>query len=518
MSTDLILIADGDVNRGQRVFQALEAAGHVCRVVQHGAAALEVALSEQPTVLIAQSDLPLVDAGKLAEIIRANPRTRSARFLFLGREAHGRATAGGVGDISLDVKADVDEIIDTVEILIDRQIRIEGLESRASSDHELEGSLSDLRPAEILQMLHVRRASGRLTLASSTEEGSSPSGFLLLAEGEIYAAEAGPARAEKAVFRMLEWNAGDFHFEPCEPGGAREIRTPMRSLLAEGVRQLEEWKRLATQLPALESPVRLCVERSELPHMIHPLTQDVLLHLETASRVSDVIDQCAHPDYQVLRTLRTLEERGIVTFGRASLAPSESLGGALFSESQIRRLRGFVEGGESGSLRPPDAKLLIVAANEVVISQFARLMQKVPGAEISPRLERGEVSAGALEPIARLDVDGDFAIELIHVPADQAFASIWNFAGHGALGTIFLLDSQMGASAAGLTAATDTLTRQPGARTFHVVLLGGGERLSPDELRENLSLLDEASLFLLPIEEGKDPNSLLRSLFARIVP
>ena len=49
-------------------------------------------------------------------------------------------------------------------------------------------------------------------------------------------------------------------------------------------------------------------------------------------------------------------------------------------------------------------------------------------------------------------------------------------------------------------------------------MLAAGERLSPDELRDNLSLIDDASLFLLPIEPDKDPSSLLRSLFARIVP
>ena len=518
MSTDLILIADGNVNRGQRVFQALEAAGHICRVVQHGSAALEVALSEQPTVVIAQADLPLVDAGKLAEIIRANPRTRSARFLFLGRESQGGVPAGGVGDTFLDAKADVDEVIDTVEVLIDRQIRIESLEGRASEDQEFEGSLSDLRPPEILQMLHARRVTGRLILTLSNAEGSSQRGFLMLEGGDVYAAEAGPARAEKAVFRMLEWEAGVFRFEPSEPGGTREIRTPTRSLLAEGLRQLEEWKRLGLQLPSLESPVELRVDRSALPHIVHPLTQDVLVQLETASRVSDVVDQCEHPDYQVLRTLRTLEERGFVSFGRASLAPSDRLGGELFTESQVRRLRGFAQGVEGSSLRPPDAKLLIVAANGAVVSEFAQMMEKVPGTELAPRLERGDVPAGALEPIARLDVDGEFAIELIHVPAAEAFSPLWSFAGHRALGTIFLLDSQMGATDEGLTAATEVFTKQPGARTFHVVLLGEGERLSPDELRENLSLLDEASLFLLPKEESKDPNSLLRSLFSRIVP
>ena len=31
-------------------------------------------------------------------------------------------------------------------------------------------------------------------------------------------------------------------------------------------------------------------------------------------------------------------------------------------------------------------------------------------------------------------------------------------------------------------------------------------------------MIDEGSLFLLPVESSKEPGSLLRSLFARIVP
>ena len=98
MSSDLILIADGNLGRGRRVATALEAAGHRCEVTPHGAGALEIALVEHPRILVTQADLPLVDRGKLAEILRANPRTRAARFLFLGVEPGREATLGGVGD------------------------------------------------------------------------------------------------------------------------------------------------------------------------------------------------------------------------------------------------------------------------------------------------------------------------------------------------------------------------------------------------------------------------------------
>jgi hypothetical protein len=50
------------------------------------------------------------------------------------------------------------------------------------------------------------------------------------------------------------------------------------------------------------------------------------------------------------------------------------------------------------------------------------------------------------------------------------------------------------------------------------MLLRKGERALPDELRDNLSLIDEASLFLVPLESGKEPSEILRSLLARVMP
>ena len=317
---------------------------------------------------------------------------------------------------------------------------------------------------------------------------------------------------------MLDWQAGEFFFEPIDVSAPVEIKAPTRSVLAEGLRQLGEWNRLSPRLPLVESPVKLRIDRSELPHIVHPLTQEILGLLETADRVGDVVDQSSHPDYQVLRTLHTLEERGIVEIGRAMIAPEAHAGHELFNEAQCRRLRAFAQHGLTRESKPADCKLLIVAASEAIAQEFGALLAKVPSAELSPRFVRGLLGPASLDSMGRIDVDGDFGIELIHMPITPGFAPMWPFAGQGALGTIFLLGSRVGASAAGLAPVSSALSARPSARTFHVVMLAEGERLSPDELRNNLSLIDDASLFLLPIEHDKDPSSVLRSLFARIVP
>lgn len=518
MPNDLILIADENTGRAQRVATALEAAGLPCEIAAHGASALEVALASQPKVVVTQVALPLVDSTKLAEILRANPRTRGARMLFIGVEAGRETSVGGVGDEALPAEAETNDIQDAVERLLERQRRIEALEERASIEHEFETSLQDLSPAELLQMLHVRRSTGRLTLTPDLDDGTSPDGWILVSEGEIHAAGTGSAESEKALYRMLDWTAGEAYFEPCELGRPATIKAPTRSVLAEGLRQIEEWNRTATKLPPVESPVTLSVDRDELPNTVHPLTQEILGLLDEVDRIGDIVEQCSHPDYQVLRTLQTLADRGLIEVGRARLAAPEPAMHGLFHEAQVRRLRAFAGQGLARDGATPSCKLLVVAANRAISDRFAQLLAKVPGAELSPRFERGEIGRGDLERVAHIDLDGDFGIDLINLPSDGDYAPLWPFAGHRALGTVFLLDAEVGTSAEELAEVATALGSQREARTFHVVLLEDGKRLSPDELRNNLTLIDEASLFLLPLEKGKDPSSLLRSLFARIVP
>ena len=82
-----ILVADSNQARAQRLVQDCINLGMRASTVEHGAAALEVSLAEPVDLIVGEINLPLVSASKLADILRANPRTHGVRFLFLGREA-----------------------------------------------------------------------------------------------------------------------------------------------------------------------------------------------------------------------------------------------------------------------------------------------------------------------------------------------------------------------------------------------------------------------------------------------
>lgn len=518
--TRLVLIADGQMGRGQRVAAECELAGYKWKIASHGAQALEIALATRPDLVVAQIDLPLVDAFKLAEIMRANPRTRGARFLLIGDPESHRALVG-VGDRVIEATRTPNEIAEYVTEMFVHQRRIEMLEDATPAGEATEGELEQLALADLLQSFMLQRRSGALFLDRTDDDDRRHRARLLIRDGEVLQAEVGRVDGEKALFRLMSWRSGRFRFEPGARSETPTILAPTRRLLVEGMRQLEEWDRLSTQLPPLDAPVQLAVKSSELPNIVHPLTQEVLLLLEEHRVVRDVVDHSVFPDYQVLRTLHTLDERGIIQLNRVPLpAPAARPHplDQLFNEAQARRLRDWmleatVRGGE-----PPDAKLLVVGSSPDAAPEFVRLLARVPGVELTRAATKSRDFSNDLVTLGRIEVDDQMGIELVHVPAAASFAPLWPLAAHGALGTLFLLTGSLSEAAERVASMLEVVQRRPRARTFHVALLAKDERIAPDELRENLSLLDEASLFLLPMESGKSPTSLVRSLFARVMP
>ena len=513
----LVLIADGDLDRAKRLEQACVARGYETHVVRHGAAALEAALAETPDVLIVPEGLPLIDAPKLAEILRSNPRTQAVRLVVLGEP--GLAGSAAFADELLPPVAAAEEVLQRIDSMRAQQARIEAIERGGEGDREVEGKIAQIPLPDLLQLFHLNRKTGTIELERRDPDGREERGRLYVQDGNVIQACVGSVEGEKALYRLLAWKGGSFAFTQNRVAVGVGIQTPTRALLMEGMRQLDEWERAAGALPPLDGQVSLRVKSTELPNIVHPLTQEVLLLLEIYGRVQEVVDHCSFPDYQVLRTLQTLVERGIVQIRRTPSTTPAHPGEALFTAAQARRLREWTDGagGRSGGA---DAKLLILASEREAMRAFLGLFRGLPGAQLDPSAgdHGGSHAPDGLQRVGRIAVDAQCGLELIHVSAAAEFAPLWRLAGQRALGSVLLLEAPVAEAAQRIQQAADALRSLPRSRTFYVMLVRKGERALPEELRENLSLFDEASLFLVPLDSAKEPRILLRSLLARILP
>lgn len=513
-----VLIADGNRARAKRIGEACAARGFVTTFALHGAAALEAALADVPDAVIAPVDLGLIDAQKLAEILRANPRAQGVRFLFLGRVPE-RERGASYFDEVMPPSTDAEEVALRIEALLAQRERIDSAFRDAEVDRELQGRLSQIPLTDLLQLFHMNRRSGTIELARRESGVREERGTIWVRDGNLIQAAVGSVEGEKALFRLLAWRDGTFSFTPNRVHLTPRILTPTRAVLMEGMRQLDEWDRLRANLPPMDGRVLLRVASGELPSGVHPMTQEVLLLLELYDRVGDVVDHSVHPDYQVLRTLQTLAERGMLEIRQEARAPLvEAPAEGFFSAAQIRRLREWLQAGRPRGAESLEAKLLLFSPDESATRDFARLLAEIPGMRLAEAVRQGRLSAEDLVPIGRITLDPGLAICVLHVPADRRFAPIWPVAANRALGCLLLLRGAERAAEERVAPLAEALRRIPRTRLFHLLLLQKGERLVPEEVQERMARLGDASLFLVPLEAGKDGASLLRTLLGRVIP
>jgi DNA-binding response OmpR family regulator len=514
-----VLIADGDQKRAQRIAEACRASGLSCQVTSHGAAALETALSELPAVLVAQLDLPLIDGPKLAAILKANPRTQPTRILFVSERAEAAARKDLPGRL-IAAPVDPDEVASAARGLLGNAASAAAMVTPlGAASSAVEGDLAQITLADLLELFQVSRETGIFELAREAEQGRRVQGQIALRGGEVVGARIDAAHGEKALFRLLAWERGAFAFRPGPVNEPGSIQRPTRALLREAKRQREEWERLSAELPPLSAHVTLRIQRAALPNVIHPLTQEVLVILEHYSRVQDVVDRCSYPDYQVLRTLHTLIRRGMLELRRApDPAPAALPETRLFSPARVARLREWAETGRPRGAPPRDAKLLVVASDPGATADFVRMLARQPGVAIDERFGKGAYAADDLVRMGRIAVEDGLGIELWHIPIADRFAPIWPTLGHGALGSLFLLTGPASRAVEGVRGALTALRRLPRARIFSLLLLEKGERVVPEELRENFALLDQGSLFLIPLESSEKSGMLLREMLQRVLP
>lgn len=531
-STHTVLVADSNPNRGERLAEACRDLGMNATNAINGALALEVALAEAPDLIVSEVDLPLVSGHKLSEILRANPRTHAVRFVFLGPEVSVQPRVE-VGDTLVAISSSRAEVLRVIEEQLTRCDRVAALESATQGGEAVSGDLAKLPLADLLQLSHLSRKSGRieleregdgehLALEGERELREGEHGFIVLRDGDILQAETEQVSGEKALFRMLAWREGSFQFTAGrDPDAAAKITAPVRTLLSEGLRQIAEWDRLALQLPPLSATVKLSVQTRELPHIVHPLTQEVLLLLEHYDRVHDIVDRCSYPDYQVLRTLQTLAQRNMVAVGQQpvrGLEPREP-GVGLFSEAQLRRLRDHLESATPRGGNTVCGKLLIVPAASGALGDWLELLRGVAQFEPAAGLRRGAAPREALAQLGVLRLDADLEIELVQLPIHEAYRPLRSMAGDGALGTLHLHTNQLGEQQAARAARLDEDT---GIAGQHAVLVSRQQKLDPATLHAQLASLDDASMFLIPLASDpaadREPSEPLRNLLARIVP
>jgi CheY-like chemotaxis protein len=420
-----ILIADPELESARGLTKALRTRGYQVHYAPDGSRALEVAVLRHPELVLFDEACTLIDARTFSQILRTNPRTEHVPVVLTTRSLDPDKSRG-LRDGYFQKPFNVDEVLARIEHLFRRT---EAAKELKGESKEIEGNLSQMSIADLLQILAMNRRSGRLNLVREGERGE-----LYLAEGRPINAKVGIVEGEKALFRLLGWQQGSFSFFPGTPASRQRIQRAMDDALLEGMRQADEVARLSSSLPPRSARVHLAAG-ADLPGDQHPVTSQVVELLGQSRTVAELMDLAAATDLEVMLVLSTLMQKGV-----ARIAENEDAGavGPLLAPAEVHALRTRLFRSRS-PYQTVVAKVFVVGAGSAAAR---KLLAGVPG--LQHAASEPEAIRSGFGTLGRYSVAEGLSVDFCLLPHAEAARPLWRPFCGGAAGAL-VMDSSEGA-------------------------------------------------------------------------
>jgi hypothetical protein len=186
-----------------------------------------------------------------------------------------------------------------------------GANRQSTSGRPMSGVIEEIPLPDLLQLLSTSRKSGVLQVASGGLVGK-----IYMRKGQIYFAAINDDFAvspQKAIYRMLTWVSGTFELEPSvELQVMEEIQESTEGLLMEGVRQLDEFRNLARNLPPLGSPLAVPTPLAGKLRDLTPTELDIFQLVLDHGQLQKVLDHYPGTDLDCAQNVINLMKREFV--------------------------------------------------------------------------------------------------------------------------------------------------------------------------------------------------------------
>ncbi len=432
-----ILVVESDLAVLQRVEAILRRAGHEVAVATDGALAINKAIAAPPPLVVSATEMPLLDGFKLCQLLRTNPVTREAPFLFLTSKETSTASLGKYlrpSDEFLLKPFKEEDLVARVEEIL-RRVR----SGRPVDDQQrLLGTLTEISLMDLLQVLRMNRRSGLLDLESDGRRG-----VVYISEGEVVDAEVGRFRGEKAFYRTLDWAGGRFEFRPQPVTLEPLIKRPGENLILEGLRQIDEVNKLRETLAPPGTRLHLLRRFEGPPERLRPVTREVLRLLEFFSALDDLLDQSSFLDLELCLTLQTLVAKKVV--GVMAPKPESAAAAAvqpLLTLEEALKLSYQIGVGREEGQRSWMGKLFLVAESPPLLRPFLETISRLREFRVEASVVLGQTGDGVpLGPVGTVQVLEGTELVLYSLPGNPGFRPLWESLGTGALGGIILATS-----------------------------------------------------------------------------
>ncbi|MEO1228084.1 MAG: FHA domain-containing protein [Myxococcota bacterium] len=176
----------------------------------------------------------------------------------------------------------------------------------------MSGTLEEVPVPDLLQLFSTSKRTGILHIRSDLGYGK-----IYLRSGDVFYSsidddhDLGPM---KSFCRIVGWDQGNFEFGAPDPEAEFmiELEDPTESTLMEALRQLDEFRRIARDLPRATEVLRVPRPLSPGLSTLQALELDVFQLVYNHGPMQHVFDQSPATDYETARALLALLNQGFL--------------------------------------------------------------------------------------------------------------------------------------------------------------------------------------------------------------
>jgi CheY-like chemotaxis protein len=246
-----LLLVDADPFSLSMLDVSLRKSGYSVTTAADGADAAAKIGPLAPDLLLTDTRLPKVDGFALVRRLKERPESAAVPVIFLASQEsvtdRERALELGVDDY-IAKPVYLCELTARIDLLVARSARrlVGSIEGPTSGLSRLTGSTEDFALIDLLQHFDRARKSGVLSLFSGMQLAQ-----VWFRDGRVVDAQLGALRGEEAIYRALIWNDATYEIELKPVANEDVIVTSTPTLLARGMRRLDDWVRLCEQVQPL---------------------------------------------------------------------------------------------------------------------------------------------------------------------------------------------------------------------------------------------------------------------------
>ena len=182
--------------------------------------------------------------------------------------------------------------------------------SRQSKSSSMTGKIEEVPLPDLLQLFQTSKKNGMLVVRNEHE------GRIYMRQGKVFYAvidqnhDLGP---QKSFFRIITWEQGDFELAPVDQNEFMvELEESTEALLMEGLRQLDEMRRIQADLPPTSAALQIALPLEPPLRDLSAEQLDLIQLVLNHGTMQGVLDKSPLSDLEVCQALALLLKKKYV--------------------------------------------------------------------------------------------------------------------------------------------------------------------------------------------------------------